>query len=159
MSNNLKTIIYSLIISFSVTLIFVSVVVFLGRKKEESPDSLNKKTNENSLIAGPQKLIIEDIQVGQGVEVKPGNTITVNYKGILADGTKFDSSFDRNEPFTTQIGVGKVIPGWDQGMLGMKKGGKRKLTIPPDLGYGSQANAKIPANSTLIFEVEVLEIK
>jgi peptidylprolyl isomerase len=159
MSNNLKIITYSLIISVLVTVIFVSIVIFLGREKKETQDISTQNANENSLIAGPQKLIIEDIQVGQGVEVKPGNNITVNYKGTLVDGTKFDSSYDRNEPFTTQIGVGKVIPGWDQGMLGMKKGGKRKLTIPPDLGYGSQANTNIPANSTLIFEVEVLEIK
>jgi peptidylprolyl isomerase len=103
---------------------------------------------------------IEDIVVGSGPEVKEGDTITVHYTGTLADGAKFDSSLDRNQPFSVQIGVGSVIKGWDQGLIGMKVGGKRRLTIPPELGYGSRgAGGVIPPNATLIFEVELLEIK
>lgn len=106
-----------------------------------------------------KNLKIEDIKIGTGPEVKSGDTISINYTGTLTDGTKFDSSYDRKEPFETQIGVGQVIKGWDEGVIGMKVGGKRKLTIPPDLGYGSQAVGPIPANSTLIFEVELMGIK
>ena len=103
---------------------------------------------------------IEDVVEGSGQAVEPGDTIVVHYTGTLEDGTKFDSSLDRNEPFAVQIGVGQVIPGWDQGIVGMKVGGKRLLTIPPDLAYGSRgAGGVIPPNATLIFEVELLEIK
>ncbi len=102
---------------------------------------------------------IEDIVAGSGPEVKKGDTITVHYIGTLTDGTKFDSSIDRGQPFSLQIGVGRVIKGWDQGLIGMKVGGKRRLTIPPELGYGaSGAGDVIPPNATLIFEVELLEI-
>jgi FKBP-type peptidyl-prolyl cis-trans isomerase len=104
-------------------------------------------------------LQIEDQTVGTGKEAKSGDKVTVNYLGTLENGTKFDSSYDRNQPFTTQIGVGQVIKGWDEGIVGMKVGGKRKLTIPPSLGYGSQGMGSIPPNSTLIFEVELLEVK
>lgn len=109
--------------------------------------------------AMPSGLKIEDIKVGSGPEVKSGDTVTINYKGTLTDGTKFDSSYDRGTPFATQIGVGQVIKGWDEGVIGMKVGGKRKLTIPPDLGYGNRDIPGIPANSTLIFELELLGIK
>lgn len=108
-------------------------------------------TNQN-------KLQIEDITKGTGQEVKNGDTVVMHYLGTLEDSTKFDSSYDRNDPFITEIGVGRVIKGWDEGVIGMKIGGKRKLVIPPELGYGSRAIGPIPANSTLIFEVELLEI-
>jgi FKBP-type peptidyl-prolyl cis-trans isomerase len=104
-------------------------------------------------------LKIEDIKIGSGKQVKSGDNIVINYLGTLADGTKFDSSYDRGEPFETRIGTGQVIKGWDLGVVGMKVGGKRKLTIPPSLGYGDQAQGPIPANSTLIFEVELVDIK
>ncbi len=103
---------------------------------------------------------IEDIQVGTGAAAVPGTTITVNYTGTLTDGTVFDSSYQRNQPFTLQLGAGQVIPGWEQGLEGMKVGGKRKLTIPPSLGYGAQgAGNVIPPNATLIFEIELLDVK
>jgi FKBP-type peptidyl-prolyl cis-trans isomerase len=105
------------------------------------------------------KLKIEDITIGDGQEVKNGDTVSIHYKGTLTDGTKFDSSYDRGQPFETQIGVGQVIKGWDLGVVGMKVGGKRKLTIPPSLAYGDQEVGSIPPNSTLIFEVELLSIK
>ncbi len=101
----------------------------------------------------------EDLVVGTGAEAKNGDVISVHYVGTLLDGTKFDSSRDRGTPFEFALGAGKVIQGWDQGVLGMKVGGKRKLTIPPSLGYGSFAQGKIPANSTLVFEVELLGVK
>jgi len=105
-------------------------------------------------------LKILDEVVGTGAEVKAGDTVTVNYLGTLENGTKFDSSYDRNTPFTTQIGVGQVIQGWDEGIVGMKIGGKRKLIIPSSLGYGEQgAGDAIPPNAILVFEVELISIK
>jgi peptidylprolyl isomerase len=115
-------------------------------------ESLGAKTQATELK-------IEDIKVGEGREVKSGDTVVIHYKGTLTDGTKFDSSYDRGEPFETQIGVGQVIKGWDLGVVGMKIGGKRKLTIPPSLGYGEQSAGSIPPNSTLIFELELIDIK
>jgi len=109
--------------------------------------------------AGAGKLVSTDEVVGTGDEAVAGKTVTVNYVGTLDDGTKFDSSYDRNQPFDFALGAGQVIKGWDQGVVGMKVGGKRKLVIPPDLGYGGTANGKIPANSTLTFEVELLGVK
>ena len=103
-------------------------------------------------------LYVEDEVVGTGPAAKNGDTVTVHYTGWLTDGTKFDSSVDKNQPFTFVLGAQQVITGWDAGVAGMQVGGKRKLTIPPDLGYGAQANGPIPANSTLVFEVELLQI-
>ena len=104
------------------------------------------------------ELKIQDLVQGNGPAVKNGDVVSVHYTGTLLDGTKFDSSHDRNQPFTTRI-PGQVIPGWNRGIPGMKVGGKRKLTIPPSLGYGAQGQGKIPPNSTLVFEIELLEIK
>ncbi len=104
--------------------------------------------------------MIEDTLVGQGAEVKSGDTITIHYLGTLENGTKFDSSYDRGQPFQTQIGVGQVIQGWDQGIIGLKVGGKRKLTIPYHLAYGEAGiPGVIPPQATLIFEVELVAIK
>lgn len=101
-----------------------------------------------------------DLVVGTGASPQPGNQVTVHYSGYLTDGTKFDSSVDRNEPFVFMIGHGHVIKGWDEGVMTMRVGGKRKLIIPPDLGYGSSgAGDVIPPNATLIFDVELLAVK
>ncbi|MBI2011963.1 FKBP-type peptidyl-prolyl cis-trans isomerase [Candidatus Daviesbacteria bacterium] len=111
-------------------------------------------------VASPSaELKTEDLQVGEGKEVKSGDTVSVHYTGTLEDGTKFDSSLDKGVPFETQIGVGNVIKGWDIGILGMKVGGKRKLIIPSSMAYGESGSGSIPPNSNLIFEVELLEIK
>ncbi|MHA2385349.1 MAG: FKBP-type peptidyl-prolyl cis-trans isomerase [Candidatus Thorarchaeota archaeon] len=107
------------------------------------------------------ELQIEDMVVGTGASPTKGQTVVVHYTGWLTDGKKFDSSVDRGTPFEFKIGLGEVIQGWDQGVLTMKIGGKRKLTIPPELAYGSRdvGGGLIPANSTLIFEVELLGLK
>ena len=107
---------------------------------------------------GATKLEIVDLTVGTGATAVNGDTVTVNYVGTLTNGTKFDSSIDRGQPFTFVLGAGKVIAGFDQGIAGMKVGGKRKLTIPPSLGYGINPQGTIPGNSTLIFEVDLLSI-
>ncbi|MCW8827110.1 MAG: FKBP-type peptidyl-prolyl cis-trans isomerase [Gammaproteobacteria bacterium] len=105
------------------------------------------------------ELIIEDLTVGEGDEATTGQRITVHYTGTLEDGTKFDSSKDRNDPFVFTLGVGQVIKGWDEGFSGMKVGGSRKLTIPPEMGYGARgAGGVIPPNATLIFDVELLAV-
>ncbi len=105
-------------------------------------------------------LKVEDMLVGTGAEAVTGATVSVHYMGWLTDGKKFDSSLDRGEPFSFPLGAGYVIKGWDEGVVGMKVGGKRKLTIPPELGYGSAdvGGGLIPPNSTLIFEVDLLAV-
>ena len=105
-------------------------------------------------------LVIEDLVVGEGVAAASGNKVTVHYTGTLTDGKKFDSSRDRGEPFEVTLGQRRVIAGWEMGLKGMKVGEKRRLTIPPDLGYGARgAGGVIPPNATLIFEVELLAIR
>lgn len=116
------------------------------------------KTNANTNTTS-SGLQIQDEVVGTGAEATPGQQVTVNYTGWLMDGTKFDSSLDRNQPFSFVLGGGQVIKGWDEGVAGMKVGGKRILIIPPELGYGAQgAGGVIPANATLKFEVELLNV-
>jgi FKBP-type peptidyl-prolyl cis-trans isomerase FkpA len=108
----------------------------------------------------PSGLIIEDITEGSGAEAAAGQMVSVHYTGWLTDGSKFDSSKDRNAPFEFPLGAHHVIAGWDEGVQGMKIGGVRKLTVPPDLGYGARgAGGVIPPNATLVFEVELLAIE
>jgi FKBP-type peptidyl-prolyl cis-trans isomerase len=111
-------------------------------------------------ITMPDGLKYTDDQIGTGDEAVPGKTVSVHYTGWLENGTKFDSSRDRGQAFQFPLGGGRVIKGWDEGVAGMKVGGKRTLTIPPDLGYGARgAGGVIPPNATLKFEVELLEVR
>ena len=100
-----------------------------------------------------------DEVVGTGEKPRLGKTVVVHYTGTFTDGTKFDSSLDSGQPYEFRIGTGTVIRGWEEGILSMHVGGKRKLIIPPDLGYGAQGSGKIPPNATLIFEIELLGVK
>lgn len=117
-----------------------------------------QKGNSDMITTG-SGLQYQDLVVGSGPAVKAGDMVSVHYTGWLEDGTKFDSSVDRNQPFDFNVGAGMVIKGWDEGLVGMQVGGKRKLVIPANLGYGaSGAGGVIPPNATLIFEVELLAI-
>jgi len=111
-------------------------------------------------VTTPSGLKYTDTKVGTGAEAKASQMATVHYTGWLTDGTKFDSSKDRGQPFSFGLGRGQVIKGWDEGVQGMKVGGVRRLTIPPDLGYGARgAGGVIPPNATLVFDVELLDVK
>ncbi len=139
-------------------------------------DSLYKEAGENPFQSGfkeqaernleildkgmaKSRLQIEDLKEGTGEGVKDGDTVKVNYRGTLTSGEEFDSSYERDEPFSFTVGKGSVIKGWEEGILGMKAGGKRKLTVPADMAYGDRELPGIPANSTLVFEIELLSIE
>lgn len=131
-------------------LILLLLLVGCGGQGAEKEEIVTTKTG----------LQYVDIKVGEGMLPRLGDTVVVHYTGWLEDGTKFDSSVDRGAPFEFPIGMGRVIPGWDEGVSTMRVGGVRKLIIPPELGYGaSGAGGVIPPNATLIFEVELLEIR
>ena len=113
-----------------------------------------------NLVSTASGLQYEDLKEGNGASPKAGQTVVVHYTGWLTDGSKFDSSLDRGQPFEFSIGQGQVIKGWDEGVMSMKVGGKRKLTIPANLGYGARgAGGVIPPNATLIFEVDLIGLR
>ncbi|HEY9810492.1 MAG TPA: FKBP-type peptidyl-prolyl cis-trans isomerase [Halomicronema sp.] len=126
----------------------------------QSPSATTEKISEKkTVVTTPSGLKYIDVEQGTGAEPKAGQTVTVHYTGTLEDGTKFDSSRDRGQPFSFKIGVGQVIKGWDEGVLSMRVGGKRELIIPAELGYGSRgAGGVIPPNATLKFDVELLRV-
>lgn len=145
-------------------LVIVTVVGSAGCIREASDTgssgSVSGYTTKDVQGGRVSELKKEDSVVGTGDEAISGKEVTVQYVGTLTDGTKFDSSVDHGKPFTFTLGSGQVIKGWDQGVLGMKVGGKRKLTIPSELGYGARgAGGVIPPNATLVFEIELLGVK
>ncbi len=154
------------------------VVILIGRGGGDSDEGssgsvpsdttaqVSENLDERPKLSGtsepaPTALVKEDIVVGDGAEAKQGDTVKVQYVGALyEDGTEFDASWDRNEPFEFQLGAGQVIPGWDQGVEGMKVGGRRVLVIPPDLGYGAQGSPPtIPGGATLVFVVDLEDVQ
>jgi len=157
-----KQFIASVIIGVLLLVVFAYFVFGLSG----TPGSTSSQSTTDTQQVSPQqtnsnaKLQITDEKIGTGAAVKKGDTVDIKYTGTLTNGTIFDSTDKHGgTPFETQIGVGQVIAGWDQGIIGMKVGGKRKLVIPPSLGYGDQSVGSIPANSTLIFQVELVSIK
>lgn len=128
-------------------------------KTVEAVDTINTENNTQKMDTSIPGLQIKDEVVGTGTEAVKGSTVSVHYVGTLTNGTKFDSSVDRGTPFEFKIGEGRVIQGWEKGLVGMKVGGKRTLTIAPELGYGAQAIGPIPPNSTLVFEIQLLDVK
>jgi FKBP-type peptidyl-prolyl cis-trans isomerase FkpA len=129
-------------------------------KKDPEPQTNYKPSEGAPVPEGPTELQTVDEVVGKGAEAKAGQEVSVHYTGTLMNGTKFDSSRDRNEPFKFKLGAGAVIKGWDQGVAGMKVGGKRKLTIPWKLAYGEAGSPPtIPAKAALKFDVELLDVK
>jgi peptidylprolyl isomerase len=151
-------------------LLFAALLFFSACKqsdvapKGKSPEStMNDKTGaagSDKMIKTPSGLQYEDLVPGSGASPSPGKKVVVHYTGWLTDGKKFDSSLDKNEPFTFVIGAGQVIPGWDEGVMTMKIGGKRRLVIPAALGYGAAgAGGVIPPNATLVFEVILLDVR
>lgn len=139
------------------------LMVFSGCDDQAAAGSAN--ADDGAAVSASSKAVsgiqIEDVVVGEGTEAKKGNKVSVNYLGTLAtNGQKFDSSYDRNQPFTFKLGSGQVIEGWEKGIVGMKEGGKRILTIPPDKAYGPNGYPPvIPPNATLKFEVELIEVQ
>lgn len=127
----------------------------VGSEKERE-EKLKAAINSNGELTS---MVIDDVVIGKGAEVKNGDTVSVHYVGTLQNGTEFDNSQKRGEPFTFTVGSGMVIRGWEEGLIGMKKGGQRLLVIPPSMGYGANAIGPIPPNSTLLFSIELVEIK
>ena len=132
------------------------VMVADGDETRERTKAIVEAADDNGNV---KSMIIDDIKMGDGAEVKSGNTVAVHYIGTHQDGTEFDNSKKRGEPFTFTVGGGQVIKGWDEGLVGMKVGGQRVLIIPPDKAYGEKGIGPIPPNATLVFAIELVEIK
>jgi FKBP-type peptidyl-prolyl cis-trans isomerase len=148
--------------SLLIAMMAITLASACTKKNEEAAAPTTETTQTAQTAAATTeaaKLEVVDAVVGNGNEAVSGKAVTVHYTGTLKDGTKFDSSLDRKEPFKFNLGAGQVIKGWDQGIVGMKVGGKRKLTIPSELAYGANAVGAIPANSTLVFDVELLKVE
>ena len=148
-----------IILGIVITIALAVVALFFIANFYNPFSMLNNQSNPLSEATSTPSngLVVQDTVVGPGPVAQPGDILTVNYTGKLQDGTVFDSSIGK-QPFQFTLGVGQVIPGWDEGLVGMKVGGTRTLIIPPDLGYGAQAVGSIPANSTLVFNVQLLSV-
>ncbi len=144
-------------IAVVVSLALLTYLLFSGPLINLFNPSGNEGDDNTQMSNTPVK--VEEVVVGQGDLAESGDLLTVHYVGTLSDGKVFDSSLDRNTPFDFTLGVGQVIRGWDEGLLGMRAGGKRRLTISPEYAYGEQGVGAIPPNSTLIFDVELLNVK
>jgi len=145
-------------ITVVVIIYLVSVIAINLPQKGTSTDEVSFNASPTGTANKATDVQSEELTVGQGQEAKAGDRVSVLYTGKLQNGTVFDSNTDKSNPFTFTLGAGDVIKGWDQGVAGMKVGGKRRLTISPELGYGDQANGKIPANATLVFEIDLLNV-
>jgi peptidylprolyl isomerase/FKBP-type peptidyl-prolyl cis-trans isomerase FkpA len=144
-----------------VFVICIVLILILFSKNSQSPTDKPQEDifgSESDEDIDFEELKIETIEEGEGKEAESGDEVSVHYTGTLKDGTKFDSSYDRGEPFTFVLGIGEVIQGWDQGIVGMKVGEKRNLEIPSTLGYGPDGSGIIPPNAGLIFETELISI-
>jgi FKBP-type peptidyl-prolyl cis-trans isomerase len=148
--------IFFIIPVFALTLVFLLILFSDKSPLPVEKDDENIYGEEESMDF--EELKIETTEEGTGPKAEPGDEVSVHYTGTLRDGTKFDSSYDRDEPYTFVLGIGQVIEGWDQGIVGMKVGEKRKLEIPSDFGYGEGGSGVIPPNAGLIFETELVSI-
>lgn len=134
--------------------------VVTAKNDTNAKEALTKTLTSSMDINGKLgQIVSDDVVLGTGAEVKTGDTVSVHYIGTLQNGTEFDNSYKKGTPFEFKVGEGRVIKGWDQGLIGMKVGGQRILVIPPSLAYGAQAIGPIPANSTLVFAIELISIK
>jgi FKBP-type peptidyl-prolyl cis-trans isomerase len=144
----------------------IVIVILVGRSGGSGDETTSvtdvgsKPTVEVPKGPAPKTLVVKDLKTGDGAEAKSGDQVSVQYVGVLYDGGKqFDASWDRGQPFSFQLGGSQVIPGWDQGVAGMKVGGRRELIIPPDLAYGAQGRPPtIPANATLVFVIDLVSV-
>lgn len=136
----------------------LAAMVFFANQGKQNTTTSGVELGPNAVTTA-SGLSYEDLVTGTGAVASPGSMVSVHYTGWLTDGTKFDSSVDRGQPFDFQLGAGSVIKGWDEGVAGMKVGGKRKLVIPSDLAYGPSGRGSIPPNAVLVFDVELLAVK
>ncbi len=147
----------------SIPVLFLTSLALIAGCTKKDSSGVTQPETAGATASAPgsvTELEILDQKVGKGATAVAGKLVTVHYVGRLSDGKQFDSSVDKNSPFKFTLGAGQVIPGWDRGLQGMKVGGKRKLTIPPHLGYGQRgAGQMIPPNSTLVFDVELLKVE
>src|SRR5438477_6732073 len=137
----------------------LGVLIGVVALKALAPPDAATATDDQAMTTTPSGLKYLDVGEGTGPEAKAGDLVDVHYTGRLKDGKKFESSLDRGQPYSFRLGAKQVIAGWDEGIVGMKAGGKRKLVIPPELGYGARGSGSIPPNAELHFDVELLRIR